>query len=144
LPAPASAAAAGDPEYMPLALGPSLLLLPVLFVLQYVFALGLGFFLGALNLFIRDVAHLIGVFLMVWMFSTPIFYPAVLVERAHYGWVLALNPMHWLIEAYRSVLLFGQWPDFAALARFALVALLVLLVGASFFHKSKPRFADLL
>lgn len=144
LPTPALAAAAGDPEYLPLAFGPSLVLLPVLFVLQYLFALGLGYFLGALNLFIRDVAHLIGVFLMVWMFSTPIFYPAVLVERANYGWVLALNPMYWLIEAYRAVLLFGQWPPFDSLARFALVALVVLFLGASFFHKSKPRFPDLL
>jgi ABC-type polysaccharide/polyol phosphate export permease len=144
LAAPTKPANPGDPEYMPLALGASLVLLPALFALQYVFALGLGYFLSALNLFIRDVSHLIGVVLMVWMFSTPIFYPAVLVERANYDWVLAFNPMYWLIEAYRAVLVFGQWPDPALLARFAIVAAATFLLGTSFFSKSKQRFPDLL
>ncbi len=144
LPTPTVSARPGDPEYMPLAFGGSLVLLPILFVLQYVFALGLGYLLSALNLFIRDVAHLIGVFLMVWMFATPIFYPPVMVARANYEWVLDLNPMYWLIEAYRDVLLFGQWPAAGGLLRFALVAVLALLIGSSFFQKSKRRFPDLL
>jgi ABC-type polysaccharide/polyol phosphate export permease len=81
---------------------------------------------------------------MVWMFATPIFYPPVMVARANYEWVLDLNPMYWLIEAYRDVLLFGQWPAAGGLLRFALVAVLALLIGSSFFQKSKRRFPDLL
>lgn len=141
---PTRVAAPGDPAYVPFGFGASLVLLPLLFALQFVFALGLGYLLSALNLFVRDVAHLIGVFLMVWMFSTPIFYPAAMVKKAGYEWVLELNPMCWLVDAYRDVLLFGQWPDFALLGRFAVVALVALFVGARFFAKSKQRFPDLL
>ncbi len=144
LAAPAVRAAPGDPEYVPLALGSSLVVLPLLFVLQYVFALGLGYILSALNLFIRDVSHLIGVVLTVWMFATPIFYAPAQVVKAEYAWMLVINPMHWLIQAYRDVLIFGQWPEGAPLARFAIVAAATFLLGTSFFNKSKQRFPDLL
>jgi ABC-type polysaccharide/polyol phosphate export permease len=109
-----------------------------------VFALGLGYLLSALNLFIRDVAHLIGVFLMVWMFATPIFYPPELVEKKGYGWMLEWNPMYWIIDAWRGALLFGEWPDWAGVLRFALVAVAALLLGTAFFMRQKPRFPDLL
>jgi ABC-type polysaccharide/polyol phosphate export permease len=147
LPAPERLAAPGDPPYLPVALGAPLVLLPLLFALQIVFALGLGYLLAALNLFVRDVFHLIGVFLTVWMFATPIFYPAVMVERAHEGkfaWMLDINPMYWLIDAYRGVLLFATWPDVAALVRFAAVALVTFALGVAFFQKHKRQFPDLL
>ena len=142
--APQVAAAAGDPVYVPLSFGLSLVLLPVLFALQAMLALGLGYFLAALNLLVRDVYHLIGVFLTVWMFATPIFYPAISVQKAGFGWIIEANPMYWLIDSYRTVLLYGAWPNFALLARFMLVALLVLLGGSRFFMSTKPRFPDLL
>ena len=62
--------------------GLSYLMLPVLIVLQAVFTVGLGYFLSTLNLFLRDTFHLIGVLTMVWMFGTPIFYPAHLVKSS--------------------------------------------------------------
>lgn len=137
-------AAPGDPVYVPLGFGWPLLMLPVLFALQATLAVGLGYFLSALNLFVRDVYHLIGVFLTVWMFATPIFYPAAQVVKADFAWVLTVNPMHWLIDAYRAVLLYGAWPDFLALGRFALVAAAILALGTRFFTAHKPRFPDLM
>jgi ABC-type polysaccharide/polyol phosphate export permease len=141
---PTTPPAPGDPAYMPLSFGWALVILPVLLALQMMLALGLGYFLAALNLFVRDTIHLIGVFLTVWMFATPIFYPPAMVTKNGYGWVLAANPMNWLVDAYRSVLVYGAWPDFALLARFALVAAVVLMLGVSFFMKHKSRFPDLL
>jgi lipopolysaccharide transport system permease protein len=58
--------------------------------------------------------------------------------------MLEINPMYWLIESYRSVLLYGMWPDWMLLGRFALVAAGVLVLGSSFFMTQKPRFPDLL
>lgn len=127
-----------------LALGPSLLCIPILIGVQAVFMLGLGYFLAAFNLFARDVYHLIGVALMVWMFMTPIFYPAQKVQEAGFGWVLKSNPMYWLIDSYRRVLLYGHWPQIPVLGAFSLVALLLLLAGSAFFMAQKPRFPDLL
>ena len=82
-----------------------------------------------------------------WMFATPIFYPVQLVEKARGGdfaFILDINPMHWLIESYREVLLFGSWPQLDLIGPFLLVALLTFAAGATFFRSQKARFPDLL
>ena len=133
-----------------LALGASLLALPLLLVAQGIFTLGLGYFLSTINLFLRDTYHLIGVAITVWMFATPIFYPAVMVEQNQqgdptgFGWILQVNPMYWLIECYRNVLIFGQWPDWALLGRFALAGVVAFMLGGTFFMTQKRSFPDLL
>ncbi len=137
------ALASGDPSHA-LRFGPTLLLVPFLALLQAAFTIGLGTLLAAFNLFLRDVYHLIGVFVTVWMFATPIFYPPELVEKKGYGWMLDWNPMYWIIDAWRGALLFGEWPDWAGILRFALVALAALFLGTAFFMRQKPRFPDLL
>jgi ABC-type polysaccharide/polyol phosphate export permease len=134
-----------DPSYHPLGVGMPLVLLPLLFLLQIVFTTGLGYFLCTLNLFLRDTYHLVGVFVTVWMFSTPIFYPATLVEKQKsFSWVLQINPMHWLIDSYRSILLYGSWPDPWLLLRLAGVGLAVLFAGSAFFARHKRSIPDLL
>lgn len=122
----------------------SLCSLPVLMGLQALFTLGLGYFFAALNLFVRDIYHVMGVALQVWMFLTPIFYPARKVVDAQMEWVLKINPMYWLIDSYRNALLYGMWPKLMAVASFGAVALLVFLLGSAFFMRQKPRFPDLL
>ena len=133
-----------DERYYPLNLGTPLLALPLLLLLQGIFTSGLGFFLSTLNVFLRDTYHLVGVGITVWMFSTPIFYPAHMVTEAGFGWMLALNPMHWLIECYRMILLHAMWPDPILLLRFAGAGLSLFLVGATFFRAQRSKFSDLL
>lgn len=131
-----------------LALGPALLWLPLLLVLQGLFMSGLGLFLSAFNLILRDTFHLVGVFVMVWMFGTPIFYPPEMITDPKHGgkfdFILELNPMHWLIECYRNVLLYDMGPNAFLLGKFALVAVVVLVLGATFFSSQRKRFPDLL
>jgi ABC-type polysaccharide/polyol phosphate export permease len=138
-------------------LGPGLALLPVLMLLQWVFTVGLGYVLAMLNLFVRDTGHVVGVLITVWMFATPIFYPDFLVDPSlappgtqlprgmtgRFAWVLDVNPMYWLIECYRDVLLDGGWPDGWALARFAGVSVVVFGLGASFFMSQRKLVPDL-
>jgi ABC-type polysaccharide/polyol phosphate export permease len=133
----------GPPERQ-LGLSISLLAIPLLVAVQGVFMLGLGMLLAAFNLYVRDTVHLIGVFLTVWMFGTPIFYPERMVRDAGYGWLPAYNPMNWLISCYREVLVYGDWPNPMMLGRFALVAAATLVLGATFFMHHKPKFPDLL
>ncbi len=118
--------------------------LPLLLAVQLVFTVGLGFVFSTLNLFARDVFHIMGVALTVGMFMTPIFYPARMVQEAGMGWVLKCNPMYWLIDSYRRVLVYGLWPQLPIVGAFAVVALIVFLLGATFFSRQKPRFPDLL
>lgn len=133
-----------EPPYHPLALGASLICLPLLFFLQAVFTAGLGYFLSAFNLFVRDTFHLVGVGVTVWMFSTPIFYPGSLVQKAGFGFMLQVNPMHWLIDSYRAVLLYAQWPDPWLLLQLAGAGTLTFLLGGAFFSAHKAKFPDLL
>ncbi len=130
--------------YKPLGLGLSMIVLPLLFLLQGMFTVGLAFFLSTLNVFLRDTFHLVGVGVTVWMFGTPIFYPAHMVEKAGFGWMLNLNPMYWLIEAYRDVLIHGLWPNWLALLAFFGVGVVVLTIGSRFFKSQTHRFPDLL
>ncbi|MBI5363749.1 MAG: ABC transporter permease [Planctomycetes bacterium] len=132
------------PPSRPLAITGWIVCLAPLVVLQGLFMVGLGYLLAAFNLFLRDTYHVLGVLLTVWMFATPIFYPEHLVEDAGYSWVLAANPMHWLIGCYREVLIYGAPPDVADVGRLALVAVVLVVLGSTFFLRQKPRFPDLL
>ena len=134
----------GEPMPRPFKLGLSLFSLPVLFLFQGIFTIGLGFFLATLNLLLRDTYHLVGVFLTVWMFGTPIFYPEDMVVNAGYGWILWLNPMHWLIDSYREAIIYGAWPSLMSVGLFAAVAVVTFGLGAAFFRSQKDRFPDLL
>ncbi|MEM9380023.1 MAG: ABC transporter permease [Planctomycetota bacterium] len=127
-----------------LSLGPSLLALPLLLALLIAFTVGLGSFLATLNLYWRDTVHLVGVGVTMWMFATPIFYPAGLVEPTPFWWLLRINPMHWFIEMFRQVTCFGLWPDARFLAMFTAATALVLVAGTRFFRKHQARFPDLL
>ena len=142
--AAASIPGAEDPSYHPLQMGLSVLSLPLLFALQALFTIGLGLILSTLNILLRDTYHLVGVGITVWMFGTPIFYPAAMVRDAHFGILLALNPMYWLIDGYRAVLLYGQWPDPILMLQLALVGGGLFLLGGRFFKSQQRRFPDLL
>lgn len=131
-------------DLTPLRLGPSLVMLPVVLLLLAMFTAGIGSFLAAFNLYWRDTQHLIGVGLTVWMFATPIFYPAALIEPKGLGFILELNPMHWLIDAFRDVTLYGAWPDPWMLGKAAVVSCVVFGLASRFFARQEPRFPDLL
>ena len=127
--------------------GKALLWIPVLLIAQGVFTYGITLFLSTLQVFLRDTLQVVAVLTTVWMFATPIFYPAVLVEQrrgGQFAWILDVNPMHWLIDSYRDVLIFGEWPAAFDLGRFAVVALVALALGSTFFMRQKRQFPDLL
>lgn len=141
----------GDPA--PVALGPELaiglplLLVPVLIVLQWIFSTGVAYLMSTLQVLLRDLQHLVPLLITVWMFSTPIFYPATLVAGKSIGpipagLVLELNPMYWLIDSYQRTLLYGLWPQWGLLLRFAVVALVLFALGARFLMREKRGFAD--
>jgi lipopolysaccharide transport system permease protein len=121
----------------------TIVLLPVLLVLQYLFTQGLAWLLASLGVFLRDVGHMIGLTLTAWMFLTPIMYPASAVPEA-FRWVLWANPMATLVESYRAILLEGQLPNWAMLGGFAVAAAATFAIGYAWFMRTKHAFADVL
>jgi lipopolysaccharide transport system permease protein len=121
-------------------LTPNLLYLPLILAIQGALALGLGFIGAALNVFYRDVKHLITLGLQIWLYASPIIYPVAKVPdwlRPYYF----MNPMAGVIEAYRAVLLNQQTPD-ASLITAGVIAALVLVIGYFFFKQVEFQFAD--
>jgi lipopolysaccharide transport system permease protein len=123
--------------------GWSLLTLPVVMVLQFFFTAGVAWLLATLAIYLRDVRQVVGLGLTLWMFLTPIVYPASLVP-ARFQWLLDLNPMTAVVEAYRGALLDDRLPALTPLVVFAGVALSLFVSGYWVFMRAKPTFADLL
>ena len=112
-----------------------------LLALQILFTLGLGIFLGTLNVFFRDVGQLTGIVLQFWFWLTPIVYtfPA-LPEQART--LLRFNPMLPLITAYQNVFLSAQLPDFRSLLPLAILTAFFLVLGAKFFLSRVGELVD--
>jgi lipopolysaccharide transport system permease protein len=112
--------------------GWALLAVVPLLVLQLLFTLGLGIFLGTLNVFFRDIGQLTGVALQFWFWLTPIVYTlSALPEGVRNG--MQFNPMQSLISAYQHIFLAREMPDFDSLIPFAVLTALSLWFGSRFF-----------
>src|SRR5947207_7502491 len=102
---------------------------------------GLALLLSALQVFIRDVEHVLMPLLMILMYLTPILYPLTLVPQQLRPWVAA-NPFSWLVGRLRDALLDGRlaidWTDGIALG----VALLLFFAGRAVFRRLSPHFED--
>jgi lipopolysaccharide transport system permease protein len=106
-------------------------------------AVGLGAWLAPVGVAVKDVGQAITALMQLYFFMTPIVYPLTAVPE-RYRPILALNPLHVVIEHFRRTLLWGQSPDWTALSAVTLFALIFMLVGHAWFMHLKKVFADVL
>ncbi|MDH0625443.1 ABC transporter permease [Pseudomonas chengduensis] len=118
--------------YLPLVLLPFCLLI-----------MGLSWALASLGVFLRDVSQFIGVVTTVFMFLSPIFYPASALPE-DYQSLLYLNPLTPVIEMTRDVLYWGKSPNFLLLGTSWLAAVAIAWLGFAWFQKTRKGFADVL
>lgn len=118
----------------------NILMLPVVVLLTTLLALGTGMWLSALNVKYRDVRFALPFLVQLWMFVSPVIYPASFLPEK-YRWVLWLNPMTGIIEGYRSAL-FGRRFDWIALAFSAAITAILLLYSSYYFRRMEKSFAD--
>src|SRR5687768_3499224 len=121
----------------------TILWLPVLLVPQLLFALGAGWLIASLGVFLRDIAQGITLLLMAWMYLTPIIYPESIVPDRFRSFV-GLNPFAWLVRSYRRVFLEGLAPDWRGLLYFTAVALVIFVFGYWWFARTRKNFADVI
>jgi len=111
-----------------------------------ILALGLGWAVSALNVFIRDVGQIVGVVMQVGFWATPIFWDINMMPPK-VQMILKLNPMFYVVQGYRESFIyfvpFWRGDPYFALYYWA-VALTVFVCGALIFKKLKPQFADVL
>jgi lipopolysaccharide transport system permease protein len=120
---------------------PALLLVPAIVVVQALFTAGLALLLAMANLFYRDVKYLFDVVLTVWMFASAVVYPADALQGT-LGRLIRANPMTVIVEAYRSVLLYGRAPEPVGFVSVVALTLVLFPVAWLVFHRSEFQFAE--
>jgi lipopolysaccharide transport system permease protein len=115
--------------------------LPVLLTIQVLFTLGVSLFLSALNVRYRDVRHALPLLIQIWMYASPVVYPASLIPERYRG-LYMLNPLATLLEGYRAVTLHGLPPDLPGLALAAALAAAAFWIGYRYFKWTERTFAD--
>ncbi len=120
----------------------NLLMAPVLLLATMFTALGAGTCLSALTVSYRDFRYVVPFMVQLWMFVTPVVYPASLIPT-QWRWLLYLNPMSGLIESFRGVFL-GKTLDFVGLGISLGVALILFSVGIAYFERVERQFADII
>lgn len=121
----------------------TILLLPVLLLPLCLCIVGLSWMLAALGVFLRDIGQMIGLALSVLMFLSPLFYPvSALPERVRP--LLYLNPLTYIIEQARGLILWGQFPDLYSFFFYLAGATALAYAGFYFFQRARKGFADVL
>jgi homopolymeric O-antigen transport system permease protein len=120
---------------------PAMLMLSVPIALQFFLTLGLAYLTATLYVTFRDTQYILAVFLQLLLFLTPVFYEASRVP-ARYEAVYHLNPMLYLLDAYRAILVRGEFPDGPSLLALAVLSGALLAVGSRTFARASHDFVD--
>ena len=111
-----------------------LLWLPLIALVQYFLCLGIVFFLSAVEIFVRDLEHIINFVLSMAFYVTPILYKAEQVPK-NLRFILKLNPMTYIIDAYRDIFYYGVMQDISSLLLVFLVSIIVMMLGYKVFER---------
>jgi len=123
--------------------GSAVLLVPVVLSIQIVLTFGICLLASAINVFYRDVRFVIPLALQIWMYLSPIIYPANLVPEKFRPFYF-LNPMAVLIDTYRRTILFNQTPSWPYLGLAAVLSGFMLIFAYRYFKQAEREFADLI
>lgn len=122
-------------------LGPTALLIVPLLALQGLLMVGLGWVLGSLAVFFRDIPSLVSVGTLMAFYVTPVFFDVTRIPE-DYQWIIRLNPMAIMLEADRAVLLGTPFPPAGAFAAVVGLTAVLLAGGYALFQRLAPQFAD--
>lgn len=120
----------------------TILLIPLLVLLTWVLASGIGFWLSAINVKYRDVGYVIPFFIQLMLFFTPVIYPTSVAPN--YRELLMLNPMTGIIEAHRAIILGNGSINTTALLVSCFITLVIFITGGMYFRSVEKYFADII
>jgi lipopolysaccharide transport system permease protein len=116
---------------------------PLVVLPLVILTLGLAWMLASLGVFLRDVGQTIGIITTVMMFLAPVFYPVTALPEEMRPWIMA-NPLTFIIEQAREVLIWGHLPNWLGLGTYTLAAAAIAWAGYAWFQKTRKGFADVL
>lgn len=121
----------------------TVILAPLVFLPLLIVSLGFSWILASLGVFIRDVGQTIGLITTVMMFLSPVFFPITAMPEQYRSLIMA-NPLTFIIEQAREVLIWGHIPDWQGIIVYTLAAITVAWIGFIWFQKTRKGFADVL
>ena len=116
---------------------------PLVLLPLVILTMGLAWMLASLGVFLRDVGQTIGIITTVLMFLSPVFYPITAVPERFHPIIMA-NPLTFIIEQAREVLIWGHLPNWLGLGTYTLAAVAIAWAGYAWFQKTRKGFADVL
>lgn len=122
---------------------PMALLLPIYMLLLGMFAIGVGWVVASLQVYLRDTAQVLMVLMTLWFWITPIFISEELVPP-QFRFLIRLNPLAYVVRAYRERLLSYRPPEYTELVILTGYAVAAFVIGGLFFRHLKRGFADVL
>jgi lipopolysaccharide transport system permease protein len=128
-------------------ISPTLLLIPLIAVVQFIFSLGLAIVVAAVNVFFRDIANVARHALRLWFYLSPALYQYSDVTHSDHGLLttlFSLNPWTTLFESYRDVIYNGIQPAWGSLALLLLASCGLVAAATLFFKRLEPSFAKIL
>ena len=119
----------------------SVLALPLLILIQGILTAGLGLIIATMNVFYRDIQHIVTVTLMLMFYITPVFYRSGALAET-YQFIFKANPVAVLIDSYRTVLFYGKFPDWGSLLLVGMVSGTVLIIGYFVYNRQLHEIID--
>ena len=119
------------------------LLIPLVLLPLVLVILGFAWLLTSLGVYLRDIGQTVGILTTVMLFLSPVFYPVSRLPEK-YQLLLLANPLTYVIEQARQVLIFGRFPDWIGLAVYAAIGCMVAWTGYWWFQRTRQGFADII
>lgn len=126
-----------------LSLPVTLLLLPLVILPLVLISLGVSYILASLGVFLRDIGYFMNHVITILLFTSPVFFS---MERipVQFRTLMLLNPIAYLLEDARSVMIFGKYPNWIALGSYTVFGFVLLIFGYWTFQKTRKGFADVM
>lgn len=119
----------------------SILMLPFVILIQYILQLGIAFILSSITVFVRDIEHIMNIFIMLMFYMSPIVYSADMIPNNLLP-LFKLNPMFHIIGYYREILYFQKIPELSSMLIMFGVSVIILVIGYKIFNKLQRKFAE--
>lgn len=117
-----------------------IIFVPLVALIQYIFTLGIIFILSAVDVYIRDTEYIVNFILNMVFYATPILYTTDTFKN--YEWILNLNPLTHILNAYRDIFYYQQMINFKSLGVIALLSIIICYVGYKIFKRLERGFAE--
>lgn len=118
-----------------------LILYPLVLVAQYILLIGISFIVSSVCVYLRDLQHFIGIFLQLLFYATPIVYSVESIPD-NYKWILQINPMTYIITAFRDIFYNKCFPEIKPILILIGISILICIVGYLIFNKLQKGFAE--